>query len=143
MKVPHMYSARITGGPEGDATVTVDGVGELHSATTSEMGGSGDGWSPGHLLLAAVEGCFLFTFHAIAQNSKLDFVKLEVSGQGTVDREDGTTCFVSITLRPRLTLPAGSDAARALRILEKSERGCLVANSLKTPITLEPEIVTA
>jgi uncharacterized OsmC-like protein len=122
--------------------VIVDGVGELRSETTPDVGGTGDGWSPGHLLLAAVEGCFLFTFRVIAKNSKLDYVKLEVTTEGTVDREEGTTRFISIRLRPRLTLSAGADSARALRILEKSERGCLVANSVKTHITLEPEIVT-
>jgi uncharacterized OsmC-like protein len=143
MKLPHTYSARTSGGPAGPATIAVDGVGELSSATTPDVGGTGDGWSPGHLLLAALEGCFLFTFQAIARNSKLAFLKLEVTGEGTVDRQDGVTRFVSITLRPRLTLPTGADAARAFRILEKSERGCLVANSLKTSVVLEPEIVTA
>jgi uncharacterized OsmC-like protein len=122
--------------------VIVEGVGELCSETTPDVGGTGDGWSPGHLLLAAVEGCFLFTFRVIAKNSKLDYVRLEVTTEGTVDREDGMIRFTSITLRPRLTLSAGADSARAVRILEKSERGCLVANSLKTPVTLEPEIVT-
>ena len=142
MKLPHTYAARITAGPEGHATVMVDGVGELRSETTADVDGPGDGWSPGHLLLAAVEGCFLFTFRTIAKNSKLDYVRLEVTAEGTVDREDGMARFIAITLRPRLTLTAGVDSTRALRILEKSERGCLVANSLKTPITLEPEIVT-
>jgi uncharacterized OsmC-like protein len=143
MKLPHKYSSRIISSPDHYATITVDGVGELRSATPVDFDGPGDAWSPGDLLLAAVEGCFLFTFRAIAKASKLDFVMLEIAAEGVVDRHEGTTRFTAIVLRPRLTLPVGVDATRALRILEKSERGCLVANSLATPITLEPTIVTA
>jgi len=61
---------------------------------------------------------------------------------GTVDRQNGTTRFTEIVLRPRLTLPPGEDPRRAVRVLEKSERACLVSASLATPIRLEPEIAT-
>ena len=91
--------------------------------------------------MAAVEACFLFTFRAVAQASKLEFTALEVAGEGTVDRKDGATRFTQIVLHPRLTLPAGADHARALRIIEKSEKACLISASLSTPVRLEPEIV--
>jgi organic hydroperoxide reductase OsmC/OhrA len=48
--------------------------------------------------------------------------------------------FTEIVLRPRLALPAGADAARVRRALEKAERTCLVSASLSTPIRLEPEV---
>ena len=35
-------------------------------------------WSPEHLFIAAVETCFMTTFLAIAENSKLDFENLSV-----------------------------------------------------------------
>jgi hypothetical protein len=34
------------------------------------------------------------------------------------------------------------DPDRVLRVMEKSERTCLVSASLSTPIRLEPEVVT-
>jgi organic hydroperoxide reductase OsmC/OhrA len=57
-----------------------------------------------------------------------------------VDRADGGMRFTEIILRPRLALPAGADAARVRRALEKAEQTCLVSASLSTPIRLEPEI---
>jgi uncharacterized OsmC-like protein len=51
--------------------------------------------------------------------------------------------FTEIVLRPRLTVPAGTDKERAMRVLERSEKGCLVSASLATPVRLEAEIVTA
>ena len=137
---PHHYDVRISGGPAGHATLSVDGAPKLVTAPPLEFDGPGDAWSPEHLLLAAVEACFLFTLRAVAQASKLEFSSLELSGEGVVDRKDGVTRFTEIVLRPRLTIPPGADRERALRIMEKSEQACLVSASLSTPVRLEPEV---
>jgi uncharacterized OsmC-like protein len=73
--------------------------------------------------------------------SKFDFLSLELSGSGTVDRNEGTTRFTEIALRPRLILPKGADPERARRMLEKGKNACLVTASLSVPLHLEPEIV--
>jgi organic hydroperoxide reductase OsmC/OhrA len=70
-------------------------------APPKDFDGPGELWSPEYLLLAAVEACFMFTFRAVAQASKFDFVSLDLSGNGTVDRRDGVTRFTEIVLRPQ------------------------------------------
>jgi peroxiredoxin-like protein len=141
--LPHIYKAQLSGGADGYAVVSVAGLPELRTAPPADFDGPGDAWSPEQLLMAAVETCFLFTLQAVARASKLSFTSLELSGEGTVDRKDGATRFTEIALRPRLTLPAGGDRDKAMRVLEKSEKACLVSASLSTPIRLEPEIVSA
>jgi peroxiredoxin-like protein len=138
--LPHRYEVRIAGGPLGRATLASPGVPDLSTAAPADFGGPGDAWSPEQLLLAAVDACFLMTFRAIAQASRIDFTSLAVEAQGIVDRADGGMRFTEIVLRPRLALPAGADAARVRRALEKAEKTCLVSASLSTPIRLEPEI---
>jgi peroxiredoxin-like protein len=140
--LPHHYDVRLHGSPAGYATLSTAGVPELKSAPPSDFDGPGDAWSPEHLLLGAVETCFLFTLRAVAKASKIDFVSLDLAAEGRVDRQDGVTRFTEIVLRPRLALPPGADRTRVLRILEKSEKMCLVSASLSTPIRLEPEIVS-
>lgn len=139
--LPHTYEVQLAGTPDGYATVSGAGIPELRSAPPLDFDGPGDAWSPEHLLLAAVETCFLFTLRSVARASKLEFQSLELSGRGKVDRKDGVTRFTEIVLRTRLRLAAGTDKDRALRILEKSEKGCLVSGSLSTPVRLEPEIM--
>jgi len=73
--------------------------------------------------------------------SKVEFTSLELASEGTVDRGGGATRFVEIVLRPRLTLPPGADRTRALWVLEKSKKACLVSASLSTPVRVEAEIV--
>jgi len=139
--LPHEYRVRLAGGPDGYAAVSVDGAPDIRSAPPADFDGPGDAWGPEHLLLASIETCFLFTLRAVAAASRIPFLSLELSAQGTVDRADGVTRFTEIVLRPRVRVPAGTDEARARRVLEKSEKACLVSASLSTPIRLEPEIV--
>ena len=139
--LPHVYEVALSGVPKGYATLVVGGVPALRSAPPKDFGGPGDAWSPEHLLLASVETCFMFTFQAVAQASKFDFLSLELSGSGTVDREDGSTRFTDIVLKARLTVPKGTDLERARRMLEKGKSACLVTASLSVPVHLESEIV--
>ncbi len=139
--LPHHYVTRLDGPPTGYATVSADGLPDLRMAPPLEFDGPGDAWSPEQLLLAAVETCFLLTWRAVAQASKIEFAKLDVRAEGTVGRVDGVTRFTEIVLRPRLTLAPGADRSRAMRALEKSEKACLVSSSLATPVRLEAEIV--
>ena len=139
--LPHHYDVHLTGGPSGYAQLSTAGVPTLRTAPPVDYDGPGDAWSPEHLLLASVQACFLFTLRAIARLSKVEFLALDLNASGTVDRQDGVTRFSEIVLRPRLTVPRGTDRQRALHILEKSEKTCLVSASLGTPIRLEAEIV--
>lgn len=137
--LPHHYDVRLTGGPSGYAALSAEGLPDLQTAPPQDYDGPGDAWSPEHMLLAAVQTCFLFTLRAIARASHLPFVRLDVAATGTVDRQDGVTRFTEIVLRPRLVVAPG-DRERAALALEKSEKRCLVSASLATPIRVEPEI---
>lgn len=138
--LPHRYEVRLAGGPLGHAKLASPGVPDLVTAAPADFGGPGDAWSPEQLLLAAVDACFLLTFRAIAQASRIEFTSLAIDGEGVVDKSNGGIRFTEIVLRPRLALPAGADTVRARRALEKAEKTCLVSSSLSTSIRLEPEI---
>jgi peroxiredoxin-like protein len=140
--LPHRYEVLLTGGADGYAALSAAGLANLPSAPPLEFDGPGDAWSPEQLLLAAVDGCFLFTLRAVAQASGLEFISLELASEGAVDRRDGGLSFTEIVLRPRLLVRAGIDQGRALRVLEKAKKTCLVSTSLSTPVRLEPEIAT-
>jgi organic hydroperoxide reductase OsmC/OhrA len=141
--LPHQYDVQLTGGPKGHAQLSTPGVPELRAAPPLDYDGPGDAWSLEHLLLAAVQACFLFTLRAIARLSRLEFTELRLEAVGTVDRQDGVTRFTEIILRPTLTVAPGTDRGRAIRILERSKTTCLVSASLSTPIRMEPEITEA
>jgi peroxiredoxin-like protein len=139
--LPHFYQVELYGGSAGYAILSAPALPDIRVAPPSDFDGPGDAWSPEHLLIGAVEACFLLTLRAVARASRIEFSALELSGEGTVNRANGTIRFTEIVLRPRFTLPAGTSQEQALRVLEKSEKACLVSASLATPIRLEPEII--
>ncbi|MBI6115327.1 OsmC family protein [Salegentibacter maritimus] len=100
-------------------------------------------WSPEHFLVAAVESCLMTTFLAIAENSKLEFVSFKSQATGKLDKVDGKFQMTEIILKPILEISNENNAERAKRILEKSEKACLISNSIKSKIILEPEIKIA
>lgn len=138
--LPHCYEVQLSGGPSGYAQLSANGPPELRTAPPEDFGGPGDAWSPEHLLLASVQACFLFTLRAVARSSQLEFQSLELDASGVVDRRDGVTRFTQIVLRPSLTVSPGTDHQRALHVLEKAKKACLVSASLSTDILMEPRI---
>lgn len=137
---PHHYLVTAEAEAEGAVGLKGENLPLLVSASPAEFGGPGDQWSPEHLLVASVVDCFVLTFRAIARASRLEWVSLQVSAEGVLDRVDRVMLFTEFTVRATLALPAGGDTDKARRLLEKAETGCLVTNSLKAPCHLEASV---
>lgn len=140
---PHHYSVAARGTLSGDVDVTSDGLPALRSESPSEFDGPGDRWSPETLLVGALGDCVILTFRAVARASGLSWISLDCDVTGTLDRVERTTRFVAFEVRAHLRVPAGTDAERAARLLEKAERSCLISNSLSAPIRLVPTVEVA
>jgi organic hydroperoxide reductase OsmC/OhrA len=114
----------------------------IESAPPKEFDGPGNQWSPEGLLTAAVADCFVLGFRAIAAASKFAWTNLDARTQGTLDRVEGKMRFTRFDTHAKLLIPAGADAERAKRLLEKAEATCLVANSLSSDrhLTVEVEV---
>ena len=126
-------------------TGEVSGVPKVPALTYSappEFKGQENIWSPEHLFVAAIATCFINTFEAIAEFSKFSFVALEASAEGVLQKGEGGYRFTHVTVRPTLRISDEADRERALRLLEKSEKACLVSRSISSEITLEPTILT-
>jgi organic hydroperoxide reductase OsmC/OhrA len=46
-----------------------------------------------------------------------------------------------VTLRPKVTIAGGSDAAKARELHHAAHQKCYIANSVNFPVACEPEIV--
>src|SRR5262249_2773001 len=137
---PHRYDVHLRSDSGPYASAQVFSAPDLRCTLPTEFGGPGDAWSPEHLLLAAVEACYLFTLRAIARASDIDILDCEIETSGTVDRQDGVTRFAEIVVSPSLTVAGGSDDERILWLLEKAKRTCLVSASLATPVRMNPVV---
>ena len=98
-------------------------------------------WSPEHLFVAAINSCFMTTFLAIAENSKLEFISFDCKALGIVDKVDGKYQVTEVTLKPSVFISDSNSNDRAIRVMEMSEKNCLISNSVKTIVHLEPKVV--
>lgn len=97
-------------------------------------------WSPEHLFVAAVNSCFMTTFLAVAENSKLDFTDFECHAIGTLDRVDGKYRITEVTLSPVLTIKDETLKEKGIRVMEMSEKACLISNSITSKVILLPKV---
>ena len=98
-------------------------------------------WSPEHFFTAAVNSCFMTTFLAIAENSRLEFKEFNCNAVGILDQVDGKFLMTEVILSPTLVITKEDDKEKALRVLDKSEKACLISNSINSKVSLNP-IVT-
>src|SRR5690606_22234033 len=97
-------------------------------------------WSPEHLFTASVASCFMTTFLAIAENSKLRFKAFSCLAKGKLESDTQPMMMTEVALFPSVTLLEKADRERALRVLDKAERACLITNSVKSEVTMHPSI---
>jgi len=140
---PHTYSASATAQNAGLVTVNSSQLLSLETAAPPEFDGPGGVWSPETLLCASVADCCILTFRALARAARFTWLQLECRTEGVLERVGPTSQFTRFTTFAKLTVPAGSDVAKARELLERAEHGCLISNSLRGSRTLEAQVVTA
>jgi organic hydroperoxide reductase OsmC/OhrA len=103
--------------------------------------------TPEDAFVAAVNTCVMMMFLWSAERFKLDLVSYECLGEGTKLIElDRTELFTQVLLRPRIVVRADEadrDGAmkRLRRAIDSAVKYSLVANSIKSKLVLEPEII--
>jgi peroxiredoxin-like protein len=97
-------------------------------------------WTPEHLFVAAVNSCFMTTFLAIAELSRLEFVSFDCQSTGLLEKQESGYQITAVTLRPRLVVRNHANVERVWRILDKAERNCLISKSIKTIVRVQPNV---
>lgn len=138
---PHLYAASADGAPTEPVQVTSPGLPALATTPPPQFDGPEGTWSPETLLCASVADCLILTFRAVARASKFEWHRMSCRVEGTLEKVEGTSKFTRFISHVTLHVPAGTDAARAKLLLEKSEHGCLVANSLTGKRELIADII--
>jgi peroxiredoxin-like protein len=136
-------SIRWTQGKQGIATAP-EGLPDLEVASPPQFGGPGGRWTPEHLFVSAAAACWMTTFLAVAELSKLEFIEASVGAEGFLEKGDDRKFSIArIVLRPLVAVHREEDREKALRLIQKAEDACLVARSMRTTVELAPEVTVA
>jgi peroxiredoxin-like protein len=115
------------------ATVTV--------GAPPEFKGREGQWTPEHLFVASINTCFMLTFLAVAENSKLPLVSFTSTAKGKLEKVAGSGYQITeIVVKPRIVIASFEDLGRMPRVLEKAKENCFISKSIKSTVRLEPQI---
>ena len=86
MEDKYYYTTEVewTGERHGDLSAPV--LPKLKVDAPPEFKGHEGVWTPEHLFVASVNSCFMTTFLAIAENSKLEFVSFSADAKGKLEK---------------------------------------------------------
>jgi organic hydroperoxide reductase OsmC/OhrA len=119
---------------------------EMDFSAPPESSGLPDVLTPEDAFVGAVNSCIMLMFLWSCERLNIQLVSYECQAEGTKLIElDKTEIFTKIKLHPAITVRTDGEAAsiieaRIQRALKLAQKYSLVANSIKSEVTIEPEI---
>jgi organic hydroperoxide reductase OsmC/OhrA len=121
--------------------IAADGKPVLLGSSDPSFRGDPGRWNPEELLLASISSCHqLWYLHLCAVNGVVVTAYRDDATATMIEDETGGGRFDSATLRPRVTIAAGSDPDKAMALHHDANAKCFVANSLNFPVQHEASV---
>ncbi len=114
----------------------------IASSSDRAFHGDAERWNPEELLLAALSECHMLSYLHVCTRRGIVVTGYEDAAVGTMRQEGDGGRFTAVTLRPRVTIAAGS-VEDAIDAHDEAERLCFIASSVNFPVLHEPTILSA
>ncbi|MGV3614629.1 MAG: OsmC family protein [Fimbriimonas sp.] len=99
--------------------------------------------NPEDLLLAAVSACHMLSYFALCARAGIAVMAYEDDATALMTFRDGKMRIVEATLRPQVTLAAGSDLEKAEALHARANAECFIASSVNFPVHHEVRTIYA
>jgi organic hydroperoxide reductase OsmC/OhrA len=119
-----------------------DVSGALHVATPPQFGGEGKEWGPEHLFLGSVSSCFMTTYLVFAKKLDFSITHFECNAIGQIELIENKYKFTHINLYPKVYVAGESLREKAGLAMQKTQKYCLVANSVNAEVIYHGEVLT-
>ena len=113
----------------------------LPGSSDPHFRGDASRYNPEDLLVAALSACHMLSYLHLCAVNHVVVMAYEDDAAGTMaENSDGSGEFTEVTLRPRVTITAASDAGKALELHEDAGKLCFIARSVNFPVHHAPVI---
>ncbi|WP_323958574.1 OsmC family peroxiredoxin [Arthrobacter sp. JZ12] len=127
-----------------DHEVTSSGVPMIPGSADPTFHGSAERWNPEQLLLAALSQCHMLSYLHMAVKHGVNVTSYEDAAEGTMRlNPDGSGEFVSVTLRPHVTITDATARHLAQSIHHEAAAACFIGRSVNFPVLHEPVVHVA
>jgi organic hydroperoxide reductase OsmC/OhrA len=147
MAKTEIYETTVTWTGGHDGHVRMGNGPEMDFSAPPQSQGRAGVLTPEDAFVGAVNTCVMLMFIWAAERFRLDLASYECRAEGTKLIElDRTEIFTQVVLKPRIVVRAGNELPKAVekrvrRGLEAAQKFSLVANSVKSKVVIEPEIL--
>ena len=97
--------------------------------------------NPEQLLVMAVSSCQMLTFLALSAKRRINVVEYEDHAEGFMPDSEKPVRITRILLKPRIVIDGSVDPGMVESLVKLAHSHCFIANSVKSDIRIEPEIV--
>ncbi len=129
---------------ERSHTIAIDGKPEILGSSDPNFQGDKSKYNPEELLVASLSSCHMLWYLHLCAEAKIVVLNYIDNATGTmVETTNGGGHFTEVTLKPVVTLSENSMLKEALRLHQKANELCFIANSVKFPVHHQPQFETA
>jgi organic hydroperoxide reductase OsmC/OhrA len=152
----HKYHVRVKWtGNDGEGTrtykgyrrahmISVDGKVPIQASSDPAFMGDDSRYNPEELLVASLSSCHMLWYLHLCSANGITVLDYQDAASGMMEEhDDGSGDFVRVLLRPSVTISAGGDRVKALKLHSVAHGMCFVARSVKFPVDAVPEIIEA
>ncbi|MBK5442028.1 MULTISPECIES: OsmC family protein [unclassified Peribacillus] len=140
MTMHHFHLSAEWPGGRNDIGTIQSGNLQTQISVPTEMEGPGIGTNPDEMLLGAASTCYIITFAAMLERSKIEKVSLTMQSEALVDVTNGVFTYKKIIHRPTLVLASitsEKEAEKARKLAVKAESSCMISRAIKGNVEVE------
>ncbi|OQP85344.1 peroxiredoxin [Rhizobium rhizosphaerae] len=125
-----------------DHEIRAEGKPTIAGSSDPSFRGDPARWNPEDLLVASLSACHKLWYLGLCAGAGVIVLDYADHAEGIMLEENGGAGqFTAVTLRPRVTISAESDAAKARALHDEAHAMCFIARSVNFPVHAEPVIL--
>jgi len=135
-----VYKTTVTWKEEKKGFLCSFGKETIEISTPPEFKGHEGLWTPEDLFVASVNVCIKTTFLHYAQKNNFEFLSYESDAEGILESVENKFMFSEIKVSPKIVVTSNDKVEKAKELVKLAEENCLISDSIKSKVTVEPEI---
>lgn len=123
--------------------VAIPGKPVIACSNDPALGGDPSLMNPEDMLLSALSACHMLWYLHLASDAGINVTAYADAPLGEAEvSAGGAGRFLSATLRPEITVVAGTDTRLAASLHDRIHEVCFIARSVRFPVRCEPTFAT-
>ncbi len=117
-----------------------DGKPGFSVSSPPEFKGEPGIWTPEDMYVAAIESCLMATFLTFAERARIPVTSYTSTAEGVLEFVEDRYQFTKVIVRPLIVIRDEEALKRTETVLQDANHSCLISNSVRTEVTVEPRI---